>query len=116
MTTRHSIERAKERYGYNPKTAEHFMRNAAERGKTVDDFRPGRERSWIERHNANGCQVRIYNNSCFLLNERGNCVTLYPLPAWFGKRKVYDGKECVRNAVKYNKLNVCHTELSQSWI
>ena len=38
MTTLHSIERAKERIGMNPKAAEHMMKNALERGKDKSMF------------------------------------------------------------------------------
>ena len=42
ITTMHSIERAKERIGMNPRAAEHFMRNALERGKDKSiDRTPG---------------------------------------------------------------------------
>ena len=112
MTTVHSVMRAKQRFGYNRKTAEHLIRNAIERGKTAEDFRTGKEREWIEQCCSEGIGAAIYNGFCFILTDEKKCVTLYRVPYWFGKRGIYDGKERIRKAVKYNRLNIPCVELS----
>ena len=105
MTTVHSLMRAKKRLGYNTKSAEHFIQNAIERGKTVNNFRPGKEREWLEQRCSDGYQVIVYNGCCLILNEQQVCITLYSVPHWFGKQIRYDGKESIRNIVKYQKYN-----------
>ena len=42
-----------------------------------------------------------YNNFCYIVSEEGFCVTLYPLPVWFGKKKHFNGKERIRNMKAY---------------
>ena len=110
MTTVHSIIRAKERLGLNEKSAEHLIRNAIERGKTVEDYKPGKERTWIEQRCSEGFTASFYNGFCFILNDNQLCITLYSVPGWFGKREHYDGKEKIRKAVKYSRLNTCCLE------
>lgn len=111
MTTAHSILRAKERFGYNEKAAEHLIRNAIERGKTAEDYRPGKERTWIEQRCSEGYSVSIYNGFCFILNDSRLCITFYEVPGWFGKHSRYDGKERIRKVVKYSKFNACFDEV-----
>ena len=60
-TTLHSIERAKERTGMNPRAAEHFMRNALERGKDKSMFRCSQKRQWLAaKENACGYKALVY--------------------------------------------------------
>ena len=110
MTTVHSMIRAKERLGLNEKAAGHLIRNAIERGKTFEDYRPGKERTWVEQRCSEGYSASIYNGFCFILNDRQTCITLYSVPEWFGKHGRYDGKERIRKAVKYYKFNAHYLE------
>lgn len=102
MTTIHSIERAKERIGLNEKKATKQIALALERGKAAQEFR-SMERSFLEGECKYGNTAIAYNNFCYIFSEDGVCVTLYPLPIWFGKKKQFNGKEKVRNPKKYTK-------------
>ena len=63
ITTLHSIERAKERIGMNPRAAEHFMRNALERGKDKSMFTCEQKRKWLTaKEEACGYQALVYND------------------------------------------------------
>ena len=102
MTTTHSLIRAKERQGYNAKTAEHVIRLAMERGKRVDAYRDGREKEWLAMRLSEGYDAVIYNGYCYILKDN-LCITLYEVPEWFGKRDRYVGRERIRNIAKYQK-------------
>lgn len=102
--TLHCIKRAKERMGINRKSAHRQIKLAFERGKCAEDF-VSWERSYLENQGCENCVAVAYNNYCYIIDSQGNCVTLYPLPAWFGKKKRYDGKERVRNPKVYAKFN-----------
>ena len=101
-TTYHSIDRAKERAGLNERKATKMIELALERGKSASDF-SSMEKSYLDSEGYDGCTAIAYNNFCYIVNENGICVTLYPLPAWFGKKKRFDGKEKIRNPKKYSK-------------
>lgn len=101
-TTYHSIDRAKERAGLNERKATKMIELALERGKSANYF-SSMEKSYLESEGYDGCTAIAYNNFCYIVNENGICVTLYPLPAWFGKKKRFDGKEKIRNPKKYSK-------------
>ena len=101
-TTCHSIDRAKERARLNERKATKMIEYALKRGKSANDFN-SMERSYLEKEGQGGCTAIAYNNFCYIVNENGFCVTLYPLPVWFGKKKRFDGKEKIRNPKKYSK-------------
>ena len=61
------------------------------------------ERSFLEGECKYGNTAIAYNNFCYIFSAEGVCVTLYPLPVWFGKKKQFNGKEKVRNPKKYTK-------------
>lgn len=98
----HSIVRAKERASWNEKQAEKNIARALARGKSAEDFTSW-EREYLEGESRGNCTAVAYNNFCYIVNENGFCLTLYPLPIWFGKKKQFDGKERIRNAKKYAK-------------
>ena len=110
--TKHGFERAKERLGYNEKTAEHFIRNATQRGKRPEEFRSRKERDWLEKQVGHGCNVIIYNGYCVILTETNICVTLYKVPSWFGKRGCYDGKRQIRDASRYQRYRDIYADAS----
>ena len=101
-TTYHSIDRAKERAGLNERKATKMIELALERGKNANDF-SSMEKRYLESKRYVGCSAIAYNNICYIVNENGICVTLYPLPTWFGKKKLFNGKEKIRNPKKYSK-------------
>ena len=100
MCTYHSIQRANERTRYNGKTAIRFIENGIERGKTAEDFTQD-ERVFLANCGYDNCTAKAYNGYCLIVSEAGVCVTLYPLPEWFGKKRHYDGKTRVRKAKRY---------------
>ena len=100
MCTRHSIQRANERTRFNGKTAIRFIENGIARGKTADEFTKDEKRYLVSRAYDN-CIAKAYNGYCLIVSESGECVTLYRLPEWFGKKKLYDGKTQIRKAKKY---------------
>lgn len=102
MCTKHSIIRAKERTPYNGKAAERFIENGIARGKTADDFKQKKERAYLQNCAHHNCIAKAYNGYCLIISNTGDCVTLYRLPEWFGKKRYYDGKHPVRNAKKYS--------------
>ncbi len=110
-STVHSIERAKERIGMNPKAAEHFMRNALERGKDKTMFTCEQKRQWLtSKENACGFRALVYNDMCLIVNQDNVIITLYQVPGWFKRSNRYSGKERIRNQAKYAKFNRNMTE------
>ena len=109
-TTLHSIDRAKERCHFkNQRTAEKNIARAIERGKRAEDYASW-ERSYLSKEAYDNCTAIAYNSFCYIINEEGDCVTVYQLPAWFGKKKRFDGKEKIRDYKKYCKNNAAYVE------
>ena len=89
----HSIERAKERIGMNPRAAEHFMRNALERGKDKSMFCCAEKRRWLTaKESACGHRALVYNGVCLIVSQDDVVVTMYEVPSWFRKASRYSGK------------------------
>lgn len=105
----HSIERMKERAGICERQAERRIRQAFRRGKGFEFFA-----SWERRYlqNEGGFNKAIaFNGFCYIFGADGICITLFPLPIWFGKKKRFDGKVKVRDAKKYfNSYGNCRFE------
>ena len=107
----HSIERAKERIGMNPRAAEHFMRNALERGKDKSMFCCAEKRRWLTaKENACGYRALVYNDMCLIVSRDDVVVTMYEVPAWFRKPDRYSGRERIRNRARFEKFNRTYTE------
>ncbi len=104
MATVHSVERAKERAGLNERKAYKMIDHALERGKRAEDFSSW-ERDYLKGECKGNTTAIAYNNFCYIVNEEGFCVTLYPLPTWFGKKKHFNGKERIRNMKVYSRNN-----------
>ena len=110
--TYHSIVRAKERIGMNPKAAEHFIRNALERGKDKTMFSCEQKRQWLAaKENACGYRALVYNDMCVIISDE-TVITLYEVPVWFKKANRYSGKERIRNQAKFAKYNRNSSEAS----
>ena len=104
--TYHSIVRAKERIGMNPKAAEHFMRNALTRGKDRTMYTCEQKRQWLEAKEAvQGTRALVYNDMCVIISEDEAVITLYEVPGWFRKANRYNGKERIRNQAKFARYN-----------
>ena len=101
IVTIHGVSRAKERCNVkNVRSAEKNVTLAIQRGKRAKDLTSW-ERSYLSKEASNDCTAIAYNNFCYIVNSSGACVTLYPLPSWFGKKKHFDGKERIRNYKQY---------------
>ena len=109
-TTLHSIDRAMERCSLkNQRSAEKNINRALHNGKRAEDYTSW-ERSFLSKEAYDNCVALAYNGFCYIINEYGACVTVYSLPAWFGKKKHFDGKERIRNYKKYCKSNQTYWE------
>ncbi len=100
MCTSHSIQRANERTKFSGKSAIRFIENGIARGKTADDF-SSKESIYLAKCAKGGCTAKAYNGFCLIIGDNGDCVTIYRLPEWFGKKRYYDGKKRVRNIKRY---------------
>lgn len=100
MCTEHSIQRANERTRYSGRSAERFIRNGIARGKAAEDFNQ-LEGSYLASLARDNCIAKAYNGYCLIISRDGECVTLYRLPNWFGKKRHYDSKTLIRNAKHY---------------
>ena len=106
MTSFHSIERAKERLGFNRKYAAGLLERALVRGQIAADFKQKTEKAWMERQAGNGYKAVAYNGCCLIVSPDNVCVTVYPLPKWFGKKKRYDEKnEEIRHFSRYQRMS-----------
>ena len=115
MTTLHSIERAKDRIGMNPRAAEHFMRNALERGKDKSMFSCEQKRRWLEaKESACGYKALVYNGHCYIVTQENVVITLYELPVWFTRANRYNGRERIRNQAKFEKYN--RRPVESAWV
>lgn len=103
--TLHCNERAMERYNLrNEKAVMKNINRAYLYGKRAEDHTSW-ERNYLS-SKTRPCMVAVeYNGFCYIFNEYGICVTMYDLPAWFGKKKRFNGKERIRDFRKYEKLN-----------
>ena len=108
ITTKHCEERADERRQLNKKGINRQIQLAYERGKRLEDFHTSAEREYLMRKESNSVKAIVYNGFCYILGEDDVFVTMFLLPEWFGKKHFYQGKEKVRNARKYFRLNSCY--------
>lgn len=88
--SKHSIERAKERGGLNRKKALKLMELAKKRGITCSDCTWSIDRNFLECRTNDKCIAIAYNGYCFVMDrDTMNCITMYPLPKYFGKKKTF---------------------------
>ena len=108
--TSHAIFRAVERAGLNHSSSERFISKAIEKGKLSADFR-GYDRRYLQNKEAKGqCETRVYSSFIFIVDTAGCCVTVYPAPDWFGKKKHFDGKIRISKPKKYARYILSHDE------
>ena len=102
MTTIHAVQRTQERAGFNFKRSTRFISNAVKRGLKADAFESA-ERDYLKSYEYNnGCHAIVYNSFCFIVNNSGICITMFELPKWFGKKRLFFGKERVRDTKKFS--------------
>ena len=91
--TYHSINRAKERAGLNRKKAEKMMDLARSRGIGFEDCKWSLDRMFLLNRTNDVALAIAYNGYCFIFNrESADCITMYPLPKHFGKKKTFYGE------------------------
>ena len=101
MTTYHSIQRAKERTGFNLKSSERFIETALRRGRGAEAFSAKEKDYLLQKEAKEGCRMLVYNLFCFIVAADDACITMYPAPNWFGKKKYHDGKREIKDIKKY---------------
>lgn len=90
LATRHYLDRAKERVGYNEKRATKLLSNAIDRGITEKQCKYSSDRCFLENRNSDNCKAIAYNGWCFIIDKNSNrCMTIVPLPKDFGRKKRY---------------------------
>lgn len=105
IVTVHGARRAKERHNLkNWRSVEKNVQLAIRRGKRAEDCTSW-EREFLSTIARDDCTAIAYNNFCYIFSADGACVTLYPLPVWFGKKKAFNGKERIRNYRSYCRHN-----------
>lgn len=103
VATYHSLDRVKDRQNVkNKRAAKRVIARAIEKGKRAEDFSSW-ERDYLLNEARDDCIAIAYNGFCYIVNHHDVCVTLYPLPAWFGKKKHFDGKERIKDYKKYQQ-------------
>jgi len=101
MTTFHALQRTQERAGLNLKQSSRFISNAIKRGLKADEFESA-ERDYLKSYEYSyGCYAIVYNSFCFIVSDGGICITMFTLPKWFGKKRLFYGKERVRDTKKF---------------
>ncbi len=87
----HYFDRAKERIGINRKRAERITDLAKKRGITYEQCNRAAERRYLQRRSKGHTMAIAYNSCCFIMDKKtSECVTIYKLPRWFGKRKTVE--------------------------
>ena len=101
--TYHSIMRTKERAKLNEDAAKRMIVRAKEYGIPADEFH-SEERRYLERMEEGEKKVIYYSGYVFVLTSDSICITMFPVPQWFGKRNRFSGKTAIRNVKKYTKM------------
>ena len=104
MFTNHGLTRIMERADCSEKYASHLVFNALKNGREADCF-CCRERTYLKSKEYDDCHAIVYDGFCFIFNSDNSCVTMYPLPCWFGKKVIQVGKKKIRNKKKYFKYS-----------
>lgn len=108
IVTVHGAIRAKERQNLkNIRSVEKNVQLAIQRGKRAEDCTSW-ERSFLAQEAREGYTAVAYNSFCYIFGDGGSCITMYPLPAWFGKKKAFDGKERIRNYKRYYRFHTAY--------
>lgn len=109
-TTLHAMERSKERLNLkNQRSAIKNIELAIKRGKRAEDFTSW-ERNYLFNEGTDDRYAVAYNDFCYIVSDEGCCITMFPLPSWFGKKKHFNGKERIRDYKKYCKTNTDYQE------
>ncbi len=98
----HSYNRAKERAGLSRKRAERLMGLARQRGMGYEECKWNIDRKYLRNRYGEGSKAVAYNGFCFIFDtESLECITMYPLPKHFGKKKTfYEQTNCLSYTLK----------------
>lgn len=106
--TVHSMERIKERAGMkNSEEMARYITSAVTKGKPAEEYTSA-ERKYLEKvsQKESNRKAVTYDGKCFIFTaDKTICITMFPLPAWFGKKKHYDGKTKIRHPYRYIRYN-----------
>lgn len=96
ITTIHALVRAKDRCKIkNIRSAQRNMTLALQRGKREADC-TAQERSYLRDQSRDNCTAIAYNGFCYIVNKRNVCVTILPLPEWFGRNEYRSKRPRIR--------------------
>lgn len=101
--TYHSILRTVERANLSRDSAVRMIEKAKEYGKKAEAF-PSDERKYLKQLEREGSNVLYHAGYCFILTDDYKCITMFPVPQWFGKKSRHCGKTVVRNPKKYSRM------------
>lgn len=88
VTTKHYLERAKERTGLNERRARKVLQAAVERGITSENCKCSSDRRFLANRTTDNSKAIAYNGWCYILSEdMERCITVLPLPRDFGRKK-----------------------------
>ena len=88
--TKHSLNRAKERAGLNERRARKMMDLARQRGIRSNECRWMVDKTFLESKCNEDVEAVAYNGFCFILDrDTQHCITVFPLPKDFGRKKTY---------------------------
>lgn len=108
--TMHGLQRTMEWLGMNREQAARCIENAWTRGKTMDDLKHSRQRHYLEvrdgRCRAGHSEFRLYQDHLFIFTpDQGMLITTYPTPRSFNRKRLYAGKERVRNVRRFCRMS-----------
>lgn len=100
----HSLRRAKERAGLNKKRALKMMELAKTRGITCEECTWSLDKSFLRSKTNDEAIAVAFNGYCFILERNTmNCITMFPLPKRFGKKKTFYGNKSEKRAANYKQ-------------
>ncbi len=98
----HSYIRAKQRAGLNRKRAERMIDLARKRGIESDECSWAIDKRFLDRKSDVYTKAVAYNGYCFIFDRNSyECVTIFPLPKCFGKKKTFYKSSCKDYMLKY---------------
>lgn len=97
--TKHCMNRMKQRMGKKTKNAKRIINLARQRGIRSEECRWSADRRYLEAKESDTVEAIAYNGYCFILEkETKNCITVYALPKYFGKKKtIYQRNDSSRS-------------------
>lgn len=101
--TYHSICRTEERANLSKGAAMKMIERASKKGRMASEFALD-ERRYLQSKENEGRYACYYSGYCFIFTKGHICITMFPVPKWFGKRGKYNGKILIREPKKYLRI------------